>query len=254
MARGVTLTEVSEATKIRVRYLRALEAEDWDAMPGAAYGRALLRTYATYLGLDADAIVEEYRRIVEPGLAEARPAEWAGAIAPRRRSPWRARWWAAAALATVALGAAAVVVVVAISGGGGKGDGDTTSSASAPSASAPGASAQSGHGHHHNSGQAKPNPPPAPTEASIELRPTGTVWVCLVDHSGRPLLNETLQAGQSRGPFHGPSFELNLGNTQIQIRADGRDIGAPASLNALGYRVTPSGVSPLSANSRPSCA
>src|SRR5436190_19784240 len=126
-ARGWTLAEASESTKIRARYLEALEAEDWDVMPSAAYGRALLRTYATYLGLDADDLVEDYRRSIEPGLTEARPAEWAGSIAATGRSPRRIRRWAAGAAAIVA-GAVAVVVVVAISGGGGGGGGVTTAS------------------------------------------------------------------------------------------------------------------------------
>ena len=58
--RGLELATVSEAIKIRVRYLRALEAEDWDALPAPAYARGFLRTYATYLGLDADQVLKVY--------------------------------------------------------------------------------------------------------------------------------------------------------------------------------------------------
>ena len=46
MDRGLTLEDVSQATMIRVTYLRALEAEDWSAMPAPAYARGFLRTYA----------------------------------------------------------------------------------------------------------------------------------------------------------------------------------------------------------------
>ena len=49
-------------TRIRTRYLAALEDEDFDALPGDAYAAGFLRTYADYLGLDADAYVEELRR------------------------------------------------------------------------------------------------------------------------------------------------------------------------------------------------
>src|SRR5439155_17524738 len=72
--RGLALDDISDATKIRVRYLRALEAEDWDALPAPAYARGFLRTYASYLGLDADALVEEFRRTVGDGAPEG-PAE-----------------------------------------------------------------------------------------------------------------------------------------------------------------------------------
>src|SRR4051794_15342821 len=225
MARGLTLTEVSDATKIRVRYLRALEAEDWDVMPAPAYARGFLRTYAAYLGLDADALVEESRRSVEPPAVEARPSERASPAAPgiRARGPIGPRAIAAIAVAAVVL----VVFILGITGGGGGGGGG-----------GPTSTARAEHGRHHRSGHGSSKPAPTPTEASIELRPTGTVWVCLVDKTGRALVNgETLSAGQSRGPFHASGFEVNLGNGAVQIRADGRDVGVPDSPNPLGYRV-----------------
>src|SRR5919106_1569413 len=55
-ARGLDLEEVAERTKIRSRYLRALEDEDWDLLPGATYVRGFLHAYAELLGLDAEAI------------------------------------------------------------------------------------------------------------------------------------------------------------------------------------------------------
>ena len=54
------LPEVESATKIRAKYIRAIEAEDFDSLPGNAYNRGFLRTYAEYLGLDGEAYVEEY--------------------------------------------------------------------------------------------------------------------------------------------------------------------------------------------------
>jgi hypothetical protein len=51
-ARGIELEEVEERTKIRKRYLRAMEEERWELLPGAAYARAFLRTYAEFLALD----------------------------------------------------------------------------------------------------------------------------------------------------------------------------------------------------------
>src|SRR5581483_2058869 len=47
-------------TKIRAKYIRALEEEDFTAIPGDAYIRGFLRTYAEYLGLDGDVYVDEY--------------------------------------------------------------------------------------------------------------------------------------------------------------------------------------------------
>jgi cytoskeleton protein RodZ len=52
--------EIELATKIRGKYLRALEEEDFTAIPGDAYIRGFLRSYADYLGLDGDVYVDEY--------------------------------------------------------------------------------------------------------------------------------------------------------------------------------------------------
>ncbi|MEO8092294.1 MAG: helix-turn-helix domain-containing protein [bacterium] len=64
-AQGIEIREVEERTKIRTKYLRALESESWEALPDPAYAKAFLRTYAQVLGLDADALVGAYRRQVE---------------------------------------------------------------------------------------------------------------------------------------------------------------------------------------------
>lgn len=60
--KGLTIRDVETATKIRSRYLEALEQDDFEVIPGPTYVKAFLRTYATYLKLDADELVEEYRR------------------------------------------------------------------------------------------------------------------------------------------------------------------------------------------------
>jgi cytoskeleton protein RodZ len=62
---GLSLKEVSETTKVRVKYLAALEEDDYGAIPGPTFTKAYLRTYATTLRLDADALVEEYRSTYE---------------------------------------------------------------------------------------------------------------------------------------------------------------------------------------------
>ena len=57
---GLGYPEIELATKIRAKYIRALEEEDFDAVLGDAYIRGFLRTYADYLGLDGEVYVEEY--------------------------------------------------------------------------------------------------------------------------------------------------------------------------------------------------
>jgi cytoskeletal protein RodZ len=61
------LDQAEAETKIRARYLRALEDEDFDVLPGPTYVRGFLRTYAAYLGLDGQLYVDEYNsRFFDP--------------------------------------------------------------------------------------------------------------------------------------------------------------------------------------------
>lgn len=60
--KGVDLHRVERDTKIRIKYLEALEGGDFGDLPGEVYTRGFLRNYATYLGLDADDIVAEWRQ------------------------------------------------------------------------------------------------------------------------------------------------------------------------------------------------
>src|ERR1700756_887913 len=117
--RKVELSEVEAATRIRFRYLRAIEDEEWDVLPGGVYTRGFIRTYASFLGLDGDRLVSDYRESVEPWQrsAEAPQSQPDGASAAG--GP---RSVALAALVVVAVIAVAVIAIVAIPGGGG-GDG-----------------------------------------------------------------------------------------------------------------------------------
>jgi cytoskeletal protein RodZ len=75
--KGVSLADAARETRIRRGYLEALEAEDPAALPPAVYTRGFLRTYADYLGLNAQAMVDLYqpsvRRDASPALRAAVP-------------------------------------------------------------------------------------------------------------------------------------------------------------------------------------
>jgi cytoskeletal protein RodZ len=60
LKRGLTPADVQKAIRIRDRYLQALEEERWELLPGDAYVKGFLRTYADYLGLDGTLYVDEY--------------------------------------------------------------------------------------------------------------------------------------------------------------------------------------------------
>ena len=57
---GFDFTEMEFRTKVRAKYLRALEAEQFDQLPGHTYIKGFLRTYAESLGMDGQLYVDEY--------------------------------------------------------------------------------------------------------------------------------------------------------------------------------------------------
>lgn len=64
--RGLTIHDVEAVTKIRSKYLEALEENDFEVIPGPTYVKGFLRTYALFLKLDADFILAEYKSSYEP--------------------------------------------------------------------------------------------------------------------------------------------------------------------------------------------
>jgi cytoskeletal protein RodZ len=76
--RGLEPADVQKAIRIRDRYLQALEEERWELLPGDAYTKGFLRTYADFLGLDGNLYVDEYNsRFAHPEEATLVPERFA---------------------------------------------------------------------------------------------------------------------------------------------------------------------------------
>ena len=247
-ARGIEFAEVEERIKIRTGYLRAMEEERWDRLPGAAYARGFLRTYGDFLGLDGSALADEYGRL-HGSSTEATGAERVRQITPSGHPglapPGRAsarpfpRWTAIGAISVAAI--LGILLVLGLMQGsedenGGRGQ-----------TSAPGTT---------DAAETTPATAPAepPTRVTLRLTATGTVWVCLVDDSGAPVIGGvTLVAGDEEGPFRAGAFDVTFGNGQVEMEANGDPVDIPAAAEPLGYRVTPEKTSELPEESRPTC-
>ena len=239
-AAGIQLDDAERTIRIRIRYLDALENEEWDVLPGDAYVRGFLHTYADFLGLDGAALVDEYDRQEVPAQAERSmdapfepPRTTDGGNPTMRRIGWGAIFVAAAL--------AALFIVLGITGG----------SSQSPKNNL--------HQHHRGGdkqGSAQSSTTTTtPSEATVSLTPTGTVWVCLVDQSGKALVNgETLTTGDSRGPFKAKDMQLTLGNGEIQVELNGKQVSIPSAANPVGFDLTPQGAKPLSTADSPTCA
>lgn len=240
--RGVELSEVEAATKIRRRFLSAIENEAWDVLPGPAYAAGFVRAYADYLGLDGA------RLAAECPLQPSPPQPSGGEMrrGPRRRVP---------PAVAVSIGLVAVVGLVGLLWGGGGDDGGTVSSRPAETAGegAP-ASAQGARG---GSGAPSARQVSEKNSGAMELSLTTTaeLWVCLLGADGEPLVDGlVLPSGAEEGPFRSGSFTVSFGNGEVEMRIDGRDSEIPESASPLGYEVGPGGdLSPLSESERPTC-
>lgn len=73
-ARGVTLGEVSESTKISTGFLRALELEDFERLPGGVFNRGFVRAYCKFMGIDEEAMVVDFDTAYDEYRAEHAPS------------------------------------------------------------------------------------------------------------------------------------------------------------------------------------
>jgi transcriptional regulator with XRE-family HTH domain len=246
--RKLSLADVEAATKIRGRYLQAIENDEWDQLPGDTYARAFIRTYGRFLGLDGERLAEEQRQ----ARGAARPGERLPRVDPRPRPVTRRRRSAgggpsihpkvvAALVITLVV---AALLVVGLSTGGGSNDGAAQSDGQKSQGKA---GAGRGQGHHKK---------PASAGHSLALAAKGEVWVCLLDGKGKPLVNGIILAsGESEGPFRSGSFSLALGNGAVTMTVDGKQAKIPEPSSPIGFTVRSNGsVRELPEGERPTCA
>lgn len=250
MRARIDVSEIEAQTKIKARYLRALENEEWDLLPGPTFIKSFLRTYATALGLDGKALVEEYRLHYErPREQETQPLS-----APRRRArPGNegAGGERASRGYMVTVGLIAILIVVLVIGLLSRGS-SPKKTGDAGRGQANAQARRHGRAHAH---RGTTTLPATGGKTTLTLEATATVWVCLVGDSQQKLIpGVDLRAGETSGPFHARRFEVTLGNASVSMRVDGRPLSVPASTHAIGYQVTSAGATPLPPARQPTCA
>jgi Helix-turn-helix domain len=244
MRARIDVSEIEAQTKIRAKYLRALENEEWDLLPGPTFVKSFLRTYATALGLDGRSLVEEYR------LSYERPTEPEPIVASSRKmrvpsspgGPGSSRGYAA--LVAIVMIVIVLLIYGLLSGNGGGGG--------------PGIAGTGTASRHRSSHSGKAQGTKAThsglTVISLQLRATGTVYVCLLDERGRRLIaGKTLQAGESTPVYRSRRFELTLGNNAVALTIDDIPRVVPASASAIGYSITKAGRRTLAPGQQPTC-
>jgi cytoskeleton protein RodZ len=234
----IDITAVEAATKIRAKYLRALENEEWGLLPGPAYVKSFLRTYAEFLGVDAHMLVEEYRaRYEEPEELEVAAFTSNQHLRTRVRSPRPPS--RGLAIIGLVLGLLAILFVLGItSNDGGDDQQNATDAGTKP-----------------RKDKAVKRATPAGGALKLSVLATRPVWVCLVDARGRTRIDgRTLAAGAKEGPFKSKRFRVTLGNSGGELKVNGKRRTVPSSPVPLGYAISASGLRPIPTAKRPTCA
>lgn len=272
--RGVTLAEISEATRIGTRFLKAIETDSFSILPGGIFTRSFIRAYAKYVGMNEDEAITLYLQQVNPqgvGQAAPVPAEEpaptpaqpstphlvapptvAQTEKPRRFEPVAYRQAASRiSWPTIVIGAGIVVfvilIVVAIVKQLNKSGQESVSQATSvpqknapsqpspqPASPAPSPSAQT----QQPSAPAAPVPAGQPLVVKLEAA-TGDSWIRYQIDDAKPT-TLVLKQGQSQDlPPAQTQVTLNYGNRMtLKLKINNRDANFPPDTPKFASQVT----------------
>jgi cytoskeleton protein RodZ len=223
--RGLSVEEVSAATRIRPAIVRAIEADDFDACGGAVYARGHLRSVAQVVGADPRPLIEEFDRRFNQPVPALRTAPLGSFEPPRDagRSGRQSPTWASVAAGVLVV----VLVLLGVSWVIGRrgDDGPGTTAAQGVSSTAAAAST-------------RPAPAPATTSKpspsavkGVVLRlqaSGGSSWVSVTSSHGNQLYQGVLTDGTVKEFRDARQLSVRFGNSPaVRVTQNGRDMGAP---------------------------
>jgi cytoskeleton protein RodZ len=234
MRRHLDISDVESRTKIRAKYLRALENEEFGMLPGPTFVKTFMRTYAELLGLDPHPLVEEYRATYEQ-REEVDHLQALGPQAARDRRRRRPRLGPGSLLVLVLAAVVAALVAVGLLTGDDEG----------PEVAQPQPTQTT---------RQKPRrerKPPPPRRVVLRIAPITPTYVCVDRGAGTPIVFEgILDAPQS---FRGRRLRVNLGKTDVELRVNRRPVPIEPGPEPIGFEFRPRSRTPLPSGERP-CA
>jgi hypothetical protein len=221
-ARKLSLSDVSEQVHIRTIYLQSIEDENWSAISAPVYVRGFLRTYARFLGLDAERIVEYYNGT----LTHAEPLQTAVGTyksedfeEPRRASPLI---WILGGVALLLVALVGLTYALAPKGTA------VQTTAAAGAAAAPGAAGDPAAS------------PGADGTATLSVHALANSWMRVVV-DGKSAFEGIVPAGSDK-TFHGRVATVRVGNAGgIEVAVNGKSLGtlgAPGSVVERSFPLT----------------
>ncbi len=221
MRQHVNIEELEQSTKIRAKYLRALENEEFGLLPGPTYVKSFLRTYAEKLGLDAHLLVEEFRAQYE----QPEPVEFQPIPAPgrdRRRRPPTPRFGPGAAIAVAVVALLGFLLVLGLTGGEDE----------------PERTVDRGPEREQREPK-KPAAPAPPERVEMRVIPAVPTYVCVDRGPDEIVFEGTLDGPQT---FRARRvIRVNLGKRSAQLRVNGKAVAFENSPEPIGFEFTRGG-------------
>jgi len=234
MRRHLDIADVESRTKIRAKYLRALENEEFGMLPGPTFVKTFMRTYAEMLGLDPVPLVEEYRATYEQ-RDEVDHIQTLGPQVARDRRRRGLRLGPGSVLVLVLAAVVAALVAVGLLTGGDEGPEVATPTPTETTRAQP---------------RQKRRPPP-PRRVVLRIAPITPTYVCIDRGTGTPIVFEgILDAPQT---FRGKLLRVNLGKTDVELRVNRRRVPIASGPEPVGFEFRPRSRTPLPSGERP-CA
>src|SRR3954468_18317824 len=239
MRQRLDITDVEAQTKIRAKYLRALENEDFGMLPGPTFVKSFLRTYAEFLGLDPHVLVEEYRIRYDPrDESELTPFARPPKGRQRRRPPRRPAWLPVAGAVIAIL---ALLLVLGLTGGSSDESSSTSTPTSAKKATEKKAAAK----------PKEKRKPRRPRTVKLRIVPAGPTYVCLDKGIGTNVVYEGTLAGPKS--WKSRHLRINLGRRGVRITVNGKRVNVPSGSDPIGFDFRPTRTRELALGQRP-CA
>ena len=264
MRARIDISEIEAETKIRAKYLRALENEEWGLLPGPAYVRSFLRTYAEALDLDAKGLLEEYKLRHErpsdhdlmPIGSTRRRGGGGGRGGPaRHREPRRVPVGVVIGVIVVLLFAALYV----LGRNTGSDDGDKTASSNTTTGRTtttpvPASTTRSSSSKKKSSSSKKASASSKLVTLDIITTGPGPVSACLVDATGKlQIPGRTLEEKITARGYRSKSFHLKLGNGNVRLRVNGKIHSVP-DISPVAYVITRKTFQRVDAATAPDCS
>jgi cytoskeleton protein RodZ len=229
MRQRLDIADVEQRTKIRAKYLRALENEEFGMLPGPTFVKTFLRTYAEMLGLDPHVLVEAYRANYErEEELELQPLGPPSAIARDRSRRPRPGPGLVALLVLVAVVGA--LVAIGLIGDDDDGSGEAQNRTTPTERT--------------ETTAAKPRKEPARRkQVRVRIKTATPTYVCFDRGPGTDVVVEDTIDGFAR--FRGKRVRLLLGKRDVQVWMDKKPVRVTPGGDPIALAFTPRGMHEL---------